>query len=211
MDLDAILESSIFTLTGIYQVFLSLEEYQHKHPTSPQAFHLPASLSTKPIRHGSVIYQKYGLGHGCFNMGVLLWRCVKKATRVSRAWWASRHHTPTQNFIHQGQPFYGWGGDKGANDKMSTQNWLIYNYLIQMCRKLYSPFLSRLVIHLKILHLVRVVSGDTGLVCKLIYQANQNRAQIWMMSRVSSSTFAPQRMFSEHSGPGAGINHSRWQ
>ena len=73
--------------------------------------------------------ERFGLGHGCFNSGVLLWNRAK-AEPVLRAWWESRNMDKSKNIFdpETGEGFHGWSGTDAerVGDKMGEQNRLMY-------------------------------------------------------------------------------------
>jgi hypothetical protein len=78
--------------------------------------------------------ERFGLGHGCFNSGALLWHRAK-AEPILRAWWESRNMDESQNFFDPKdgeveEPFHGWSGDdtERVGYKMGEQNRLMYVY-----------------------------------------------------------------------------------
>lgn len=75
--------------------------------------------------------EKFGLGHGCFNSGALLWHRAN-AEPVLRAWWESRKMDESKNFFNPetGEGFHGWNGNEKdrVGDKMGEQNRLMYVY-----------------------------------------------------------------------------------
>jgi hypothetical protein len=73
--------------------------------------------------------EKFGLGHGCFNSGALLWH-RSKAELVLRAWWESRILNETKNLYEpkSSEYFHGWSGDHRLGYKMGEQNRLMYVY-----------------------------------------------------------------------------------
>lgn len=75
--------------------------------------------------------EKFGLGHGCFNSGALLWH-RSKAELVLRAWWQSRNMDESDNFYYpkDDEYFHGWTGNNEhrIGDKMGEQNRLMYIY-----------------------------------------------------------------------------------
>jgi len=73
--------------------------------------------------------ERYGLGHGCFNSGVLLWH-RSKAESILKAWWNSRKLGESQNVFIEHEGFSGWDGNyaERIGDKMGEQNRLMYLY-----------------------------------------------------------------------------------
>jgi len=73
--------------------------------------------------------ERYGLGHGCFNSGVLLWHRFK-AERILKAWWNSRNLRESQNIFIEHEGFFGWDGNyaERIGNKMGEQNRLMYLY-----------------------------------------------------------------------------------
>ena len=127
MDSDAILASANYTPTSMYKA-LAYDGYGVNATFQTLD---PSLIVNKPLT-GWLCSQceQFGLGHGCFNSGALLWRRSEGASLVLKAWWESRLHNKTQNF-HQEKTgyFHGWSMDNeydyGA-DKMSEQNRLMY-------------------------------------------------------------------------------------
>ena len=67
--------------------------------------------------------EKFGLGHGCFNSGALLWH-RDNAEPVLRAWWESRNSHYNFKSPEDGEEgFHGWNRGHGTrlNDKMGEQ------------------------------------------------------------------------------------------
>ena len=74
--------------------------------------------------------EKFGLGHGCFNSGVLLWHRSTKAEHILKSWWSSRNLRESRNMFDpiNGDSFNGWVGNDAQRigDKMGEQNRLMY-------------------------------------------------------------------------------------
>ena len=70
----------------------------------------------------------FGLRHGCFNSGALLWHRSEGAGLILRTWWESRLDDPSMNFVRDGVAFHGWPPVNPSLDKMSEQNRLMYIY-----------------------------------------------------------------------------------
>jgi len=128
LDSDALLAFPDKSPTTMYNT-LAFDGYG-ENATSQQLN--PGLIVNKPL-NGWLCGQceKYGLGHGCFNSGVLLWHRAK-AEEILRAWWASRNMDESQNFVDpkNGESFHGWAGDDASRlgNKMGEQNRLMYVY-----------------------------------------------------------------------------------
>ena len=126
-DSDAIIASPDQNPTTMYKA-LSFDGYGEN--ATFQALQ-PGLIVNKPY-HGWLCgeCEKFGLGHGCFNSGALLWRRSKAAKIVLHAWWESRHSNQSENFFIERGPFHGWTGtkEKRCGDKMGEQNRLMYIY-----------------------------------------------------------------------------------
>jgi galactosyl transferase GMA12/MNN10 family len=75
--------------------------------------------------------ERFGLGHGCFNSGALLWHRSRAATVVLQAWWESRHSSESGNLFSGEEPFHGWHKSTQEErwaDSMGEQNRLMYIY-----------------------------------------------------------------------------------
>lgn len=130
MDSDALLAFPNKTPTDMYDI-LAFDGYG-KNSTLQQL--TPGLIVNKPLTGWLCSQcQNFGLGHGCFNTGVLLWH-RSKAEVVLRAWWESRNLDESRN-IHDPKSstyFHGWSGDEAhrVGDKMGEQNRLMYVYAI---------------------------------------------------------------------------------
>eukprot|EP00535_Pseudo-nitzschia_heimii_P006799 CAMPEP_0197184386 /NCGR_PEP_ID=MMETSP1423-20130617/9775_1 /TAXON_ID=476441 /ORGANISM="Pseudo-nitzschia heimii, Strain UNC1101" /LENGTH=377 /DNA_ID=CAMNT_0042635183 /DNA_START=80 /DNA_END=1213 /DNA_ORIENTATION=- len=128
MDSDALLASPHKSPTMMYDE-LSFDGYGDA-ATSQQL--RPGLIVNKP-QTGWLCGQceKFGLGHGCFNSGALLWHRAN-AEPILRAWWASRNMDESQNFFdpETGESFHGWNGKHAdrVGNKMGEQNRLMYVY-----------------------------------------------------------------------------------
>ena len=129
MDSDALLAFSDKSPTMMYKE-LSFDGYG-EDATMQQL--QPGLIVNKP-QTGWLCSQceKFGLGHGCFNSGALLWHRAK-AEPILRAWWESRNMDESQNFFHHEDgedkvSFHGWSGndEQRVGDKMGEQNRLMY-------------------------------------------------------------------------------------
>lgn len=124
MDSDAILAFSDKTPTMMYNE-LAFDGYG----ADATMQHLrPGLIVNKPLTGwlcGEC--EKFGLGHGCFNTGVLLWHRAN-AEPILRAWWDSRNDKRSQNIFdpETKEGFHGWNDDEPTHDKMGEQNRLIY-------------------------------------------------------------------------------------
>ena len=127
MDTDAMLASADHTPTSMYEALARA----HKTNVTLQTLE-PSLIVNKPMKGWlcKVQCDKYSLGHGCFNSGVLLWRRSEGAKLILRAWWESRLDNTTQNFHHETRGWFdGWGnGKRNYGYKMSEQNRLMYIY-----------------------------------------------------------------------------------
>jgi hypothetical protein len=128
LDSDAMIAFPDQTPTTMYQA-LSYDGYGENATFQ----HLqPALIINKPKR-GWLCMEclKFGLGHGCFNSGALLWRRSKAAKVILQAWWESRHSNLKQNLFNGEEPFHGWV-DGTLNDRWidqpGEQNRLMYIY-----------------------------------------------------------------------------------
>jgi galactosyl transferase GMA12/MNN10 family len=134
LDSDASLALPSFTPTTMY-LTLAYDGYG-ENATNLQTH--PGLIVNKPMTGWLCSEcEKYGLGHGCFNSGALLWRKSQEASLVLQAWWDSRNDNSTQNFFYRNQDenqdeehFHGWSRPDGADvlDKMGEQNRLMYIY-----------------------------------------------------------------------------------
>lgn len=128
MDSDALLSFSDKSPTMMYNE-LAFDGYG-EDATMQQL--QPGLIVNKPLT-GWLCGQceRFGLGHGCFNSGALLWHRAN-AELILRTWWASRNMDESQNFLdpENGEFFHGWGGNdaKRVRDKMGEQNRLMYIY-----------------------------------------------------------------------------------
>ena len=101
-------------------------------PLPVEAAEQPSLVVNKPTKHW--LCQKqcevFGLGHGCFNSGALLWRRSEGADLILRSWWESRLDGPSKNFARDGRALYGWPptATNPTRNKMSEQNQLMYVY-----------------------------------------------------------------------------------
>eukprot|EP00536_Pseudo-nitzschia_multiseries_P017973 jgi/Psemu1/315267/fgenesh1_kg.1993_\ len=128
MDSDALLASPDKSPTDMYDA-LAFDGYG-ENATSQQLN--PGLIVNKPLRGwlcGEC--ERFGLGHGCFNSGALLWHRAK-AEVVLKAWWESRNMDKSENFVEpkSGDDFHGWTKDDAdrVGDKMGEQNRLMYIY-----------------------------------------------------------------------------------
>ncbi|MGK3738333.1 MAG: hypothetical protein ACI90V_005180 [Bacillariaceae sp.] len=129
MDSDALLAFPDITPTTMYKE-LAFDGYG-ENATFQQLN--PGLIVNKPFT-GWLCGQceKFGLGHGCFNSGVLLWHRSTKAEHILKSWWSSRNSRESQNIFDpiNGDSFNGWEGNdaKRIGDKMGEQNRLMYIY-----------------------------------------------------------------------------------
>lgn len=126
MDSDALMLFSDKTPTTMYNE-LAFDGYG-EDATMQQL--TPALIVNKPYT-GWLCSQceKYGIGHGCFNTGALIWNRAN-AEPVIRAWWESRKMDESHN-LHlpdSDDGFHGWNGNAASlvGDKMGEQNRLMY-------------------------------------------------------------------------------------
>ena len=128
MDSDALLADSDKSPTMMYKE-LAFDGYG-EDATMQQL--QPGLIVNKPIT-GWLCSQceRFGLGHGCFNSGALLWHRAN-AEPILRAWWESRNMDESQNFFdpEDDEFFHGWSGDdaRRVGSKMGEQNRLMYIY-----------------------------------------------------------------------------------
>jgi len=111
-----------------YDGYGETPSYTYKHP---------GLIANKPAT-GWMCSQceKFGLGHGCFNTGVLLWRKSTAAQVVIKAWWESRLSDHNENFVVENDdgteeefPFWEHKDEsKRLNQKMGEQTRLYYVY-----------------------------------------------------------------------------------
>eukprot|EP00531_Pseudo-nitzschia_arenysensis_P015308 CAMPEP_0116136138 /NCGR_PEP_ID=MMETSP0329-20121206/11561_1 /TAXON_ID=697910 /ORGANISM="Pseudo-nitzschia arenysensis, Strain B593" /LENGTH=365 /DNA_ID=CAMNT_0003630979 /DNA_START=157 /DNA_END=1250 /DNA_ORIENTATION=+ len=125
MDSDALIASSNDTPTAMYKDLA----YDGKGEDATMQHLKPGLIVNKPYT-GWLCGQceKFGLGHGCFNSGALLWH-RDKAEPVLRAWWESRNTDNTHNFFVDGDGFHGWHAEEESRrigDKMGEQNRLMW-------------------------------------------------------------------------------------
>mmetsp|Transcript_34569 Transcript_34569/g.81500 ORF Transcript_34569/g.81500 Transcript_34569/m.81500 type:complete len:379 (+) Transcript_34569:221-1357(+) len=129
MDSDALLASPDNSPTKMYET-LAFDGYGEDATSQ----HLnPGLIVNKPLTGwlcGEC--ERFGLGHGCFNSGALLWHRAK-AEVVLRAWWESRNTDKSENFVEpkSGDKFHGWNNNNAKDqlgDKMGEQNRLMYIY-----------------------------------------------------------------------------------
>jgi galactosyl transferase GMA12/MNN10 family len=132
MDSDAILAQSRFTPTDMYHI-LAYDGYGDKATMEHKC---PGLIVNKPMTGWPCIQcERFGMGHGCINSGVLLWRRSEAANVVLRVWWDSRKDSSTQNFFIKDangveDHFFGWSRPDGADvlEKMGEQNRLHFIY-----------------------------------------------------------------------------------
>jgi len=125
MDTDALLAFNTKSPTMIYK---ELAFDGHAEGASMQHLN-PGLIVNKPFR-GWLCGQceRYGLGHGCFNSGVLLWH-RDRTEPILKAWWESRNTDNSHNFVSDGEGFHGWSDEEEAErlgNKMGEQNRLMY-------------------------------------------------------------------------------------
>jgi hypothetical protein len=134
MDSDAVLATPNYTPTAMYHI-LANEKYL-QNVTSQQKN--PGLIANKPMTGWLCMQcELFGLGHGCFNSGALLWRRSLKAKIILHAWWDSRCDNVTQNVFRTGndgevEPMFGWSmPEQFGSDPlhpMGEQNRLMYIY-----------------------------------------------------------------------------------
>jgi hypothetical protein len=131
MDTDAMLSSASFTPSMMYHAL----SYDGKGANATFNYLQPSLIVNKPLTGWLCSQcQDFGLGHGCFNSGALLWRRSKGMELVLRRWWESRLNNGTQNVIREENGttyyFHGWWPENPSHinnaDKMSEQNRLMY-------------------------------------------------------------------------------------
>ncbi len=125
MDSDALIAFSNETPTDMYKDLA----FDGKGEGATMQHLKPGLIVNKPYT-GWLCAQceKYGLGHGCFNSGALLWH-REKAEPVLKAWWESRNTDDSHNFMVEGEGFHGWSDKDEARrlgDKMGEQNRLMW-------------------------------------------------------------------------------------
>jgi hypothetical protein len=140
MDTDAILASPRYTPSAMYDM-LRYDVHGHGHSTNTTLKQLrPSLIANKPMPGwlcGEC--EKFGLGHGCFNSGALLWHKSAGMELILKAWWESRLDNITQNIFREEAAadidedeaaFHGWSAPTILNHgyKMSEQNRLMYIY-----------------------------------------------------------------------------------
>ena len=125
MDSDALLVRGDKTPTDMYEDLA----FDGKGAEATMRHTTPGLIVNKPFTGWLCSEcEKFGLGHGCFNSGVLLWH-RERAEPVLRAWWESRNTDESHNFVRDGEWFHGWTSDEHAGrvgDDMGEQNRLMY-------------------------------------------------------------------------------------
>jgi hypothetical protein len=128
IDSDAMIASANYTPSSMYHI-LSFDGYGMGDDNVTMKYLSPSLIVNKPLTGWACgKCNTYGLGHGCFNSGALLWRRSEGMKLILNAWWDSRLNNRTQNFILDGQPLFGWTTlrTKDYTEKMSEQNRLMY-------------------------------------------------------------------------------------
>jgi len=128
IDTDAMLSNGKYTPTSMYEALV--DKYQTNATLRNTK---PSLIVNKPMKGWLCKLQcdPFGLGHGCFNSGALLWRRSKGAAAVLKAWWESRLDNGTQNFYHDTKGWFeGWdiSSNHRYGHKMSEQNRLMHVY-----------------------------------------------------------------------------------
>lgn len=132
LDTDAMLASPRIGPSDMYRALVAKHgvERGENDTARPTSVEPPSLVVNKPTKRW--LCQKqcevFGLGHGCFNSGALLWYRSEGAILILRSWWESRLDDPSMNFVRDGKVFYGWPSTYPARDKMSEQNRLMYVY-----------------------------------------------------------------------------------
>ncbi|KAL9187643.1 hypothetical protein ACHAXT_006021 [Thalassiosira profunda] len=128
LDTDAVLASPRFNIRYMYDV-LAHDGYGDNATRNTLS---PSLIVNKPYT-GWLCNQceRFNLGHGCFNSGVLLWRRSQGMDAILQSWWRARFHNESQNFFianeNGGQEhFFGWDKKKAGREKMSEQNRLMF-------------------------------------------------------------------------------------
>jgi hypothetical protein len=136
IDTDATLALPNHSPTDMYESLA----YDGYGPNATFEHKRPGLIVNKPMNGWLCMHcQQFGLGHGCFNSGVLLWRRSREAIHVLKTWWEARHDNGNQNFFRNNteqdgdsymQNFHGWSDpvNPDAGEKMSEQNRLMYIY-----------------------------------------------------------------------------------
>eukprot|EP00985_Skeletonema_marinoi_P008276 scaffold3705_cov159-Skeletonema_marinoi.AAC.2 len=129
MDTDAILASPRYTPSVMYDA-LKYNGHENSTNTATLKQLSPSLIVNKPLTGWMCgECEKFGLGHGCFNSGALLWHKSEGMELILKAWWESRLDNTTQNIFHDEAAFHGWSNSNQPNgDKMSEQNRLMYIY-----------------------------------------------------------------------------------
>ncbi|KAL3904440.1 MAG: hypothetical protein SGARI_004923 [Bacillariaceae sp.] len=109
-------------------------------PNATNQHKRPGLIVNKPLNGWLCMKcEQFGLGHGCFNSGVLLWRRSKEALHILHTWWNARHDHGQANFFRNAtedsgdtfiEHFHGWSEPEKPDpgEKMSEQNRLMYIY-----------------------------------------------------------------------------------